>query len=81
VGVRHKLVRVGAGAESDDRSCNARASIEDIRVLGSLVELSLRTSLVVAARVSSAEAGGPRVGEEVPFSWRPADQTVHVQND
>ena len=83
VGVRHEFVRVGGAAAIDDRSCSTRGTIEDIRFLGSLVELSLRASqdLVITARVSLADARGYRVGEEVPVSWRLQDQTVHVQSE
>lgn len=83
VGVRHEFVRVGRAAEIGDRSCRLRATVEDMRFLGSLVELSLRTphGVTVTARVSMAESSQHRVGEEVGIAWRLEDQTVHVQND
>jgi putative spermidine/putrescine transport system ATP-binding protein len=84
VGVRHEFVRVGrAAAEIDDRSCRLSATLEDIRFLGSLVELSLRTShgVIVTARVSMAESVHHEVGDEVSIAWRLEDQTVHVQDE
>jgi len=80
VGVRHEFVRVGRNAEINDRSCNVRTTLEDIRFLGSLVELSLRTSggVAITARVSLADSNKHSVGEEVLVGWRLADQTLHI---
>jgi putative spermidine/putrescine transport system ATP-binding protein len=83
VGVRHEFVRVGRAAEIDDCSCRLCAKLEDIRFLGSLVELSLRTSqgVTVTARCSLAESAHHTIGDEVAIAWRLEDQTVHVQDE